>query len=212
MMKRRLIHWLGLLGPLSLISYAAAVLLSPAAYPGYDWMSQAVSDLSAQDAPSRMLWQQLAGVYNIAGIVAVTMVGVYVENRLTKPLRTGIYLFVMMSWISALGYTIFPLTSSGSPGTLQDFIHIYIVTVMVVLLSILSLGMIMIGGFKDKQYKGLAMWAAAALTFMSAGAVGAGIVPEAYFGIPERFSVFAATAFTAVLGMYLFNGFGEMDD
>jgi hypothetical protein len=72
--------------------------------------------------------------------------------------------------------------------------------------------MIMIGGFKDKQYKVLTMWAAAALTFMSAGAVGAGIIPEACFGIPERFSVFAATAFNAVLGMYLFNGFGEMDD
>lgn len=127
MRKRKFIHWLGLLGPLSLISYAAVVLLSPVAYPGYDWRAQAVSDLSAQDAPSRMLWQQLAGVYNIAGIVAVTLVGVCVEKRLTRTLRTGIYLFVLTSWISALGYTMFPLTSSGNPGTLQDFIHIYII-------------------------------------------------------------------------------------
>lgn len=33
-----------------------------------------------------------------------------------------------------------------------------------------------------------------------------------FFGIPERFSVFAVTGFNAVLGIYLFNGFkGEKD-
>ena len=41
---------------------------------------------------------------------------------------------------------------------------------------------------------------------MLLGAIGTGIVPGEYFGIPERFSVFAATGFNAVLGMYLFNG------
>jgi hypothetical membrane protein len=43
-MKRQLINWLGLLGSISLLSYTAAVVFSPLAYPGYDWMSQAVSD------------------------------------------------------------------------------------------------------------------------------------------------------------------------
>lgn len=28
--------------------------------PGYDWMAQAVSDLSAADAPSLALWNQLS--------------------------------------------------------------------------------------------------------------------------------------------------------
>lgn len=41
---------------------------------------------------------------------------------------------------------------------------------------------------------------------MLLGAIGTGIVPGEYFGIPERFSVFAATGLNAVLGMYLFNG------
>lgn len=46
-----------------------------------------------------------------------------------------------------------------------------------------------------------------AFLLMLAGAVGTGAVPREYFGIPERFSVFAATGFNAVLGIYLFNGF-----
>lgn len=32
------------------MSYTAAVVFSPLAYPGYDWMAQAVSDLSASNA------------------------------------------------------------------------------------------------------------------------------------------------------------------
>ena len=51
-MKKPLIQKLGLLGIVSLLSYTAAVVFSPLAYPGYDWMAQAVSDLSAADAPS----------------------------------------------------------------------------------------------------------------------------------------------------------------
>lgn len=50
-MKRTLTQKLGLLGVVSLLSYTAAVVLSPLAYPGYDWMAQAVSNLSAANAP-----------------------------------------------------------------------------------------------------------------------------------------------------------------
>ena len=60
-MKRKLIHWLGLCGILALLSYTAAVVFSPSAYPGYQWMAQAVSDLSAETAPSRQLWNQRSG-------------------------------------------------------------------------------------------------------------------------------------------------------
>ena len=45
-MKKTLVQKLGLLGVVSFLSYAAAVAFAPLAYPGYDWMAQAVSDLS----------------------------------------------------------------------------------------------------------------------------------------------------------------------
>ena len=67
-MNRKLIHWFGLTGLLALVSYAAAVIFSPLAYPGYNWMAQAVSDLSAEAAPSRMLWEQLAAFYGIGSV------------------------------------------------------------------------------------------------------------------------------------------------
>lgn len=208
-MKKTLINYLGLLGVISLLSYTAAVVFAPIAYPEYNWIAQAVSDLSAANAPSKMLWEQLSSLYGVCGIISIMMVCVYIGGRLNKTLRVGIYLFAAMNWVSTVGYSLFPLSDSGNAGTLQDIIHIYVVTVSVVLLSIASLVVIMIGGYRDKRYRSLAVWATAALLLMFAGAIGTNIVPKEFFGIPERFSVFAATGFNAVLGIYLFLGFNE---
>lgn len=49
-------------GIISLLSYTAMVVFSPLEYPGYDWMSMAVSDLSAEGAPSAELASQLSSV------------------------------------------------------------------------------------------------------------------------------------------------------
>lgn len=206
-MKRGLINRLGLLGVLSLLSYTAAVVFAPLAYPEYDWMAQAVSDLSASGAPSQMLWQQLASLYDVCGVVSVTLVCVFIQDKLTKTLRVGIYLFAVMNWISSVGYAMFPLSDSGNAGVFQDIMHIYVVTVLVVLLSIASLIVIMVGGYRDRRYRSLAIWASIALLLMFAGAVGTNVVPRKFFGIPERFSVFAAAGFNAVLGVYLYRGF-----
>lgn len=207
MKKRTLIQWLGLLGVISLLSYTAAVIFSPLAYPDYSWMAQAVSDLSAMNAPSKMLWNQLSSLYGVCGMISIMMVCVFIQGKLNKLLRIGIYMFAVMNWVSCIGYAMFPLSDSGNAGTFQDIMHIYVVTVMVVVLSIVSLVVIMIGGYRDKKYKSLAVWATFILMLMFSGAIGTNIVPREYFGIPERFSVFAATGFNAVLGVYLFCGF-----
>ena len=200
-MNERLMRNLGWLGLVSLLSYAAAVILSPFAYPGYDWMSQAVSDLSADTAPSRVLWNRLGALYMPCGIVCVTLCCVTVKGCFNRAVRAGVYLFTLMSWVSAVGYAVFPLTQAGISGQLQDVMHM-IVTAAVVLLSIVSLTLIAYGGLRQQSCPALGRWALAALCLMFAGAVGSGVVPHAYFGIPERFSVFASVGFTAVLGVF----------
>ncbi|HMM06187.1 MAG TPA: hypothetical protein PKD52_05910 [Clostridiales bacterium] len=47
---------------------------------------------------------------------------------------------------------------------------------------------------------------------MFPGAIGSGALPVAYFGVAERFSVFAAAGFTAVLGYELFIAFDLMEE
>ena len=202
-MKKPLIQKLGLLGILSFLSYTAAVVFAPLAYPGYNWMAQAVSDLSAANAPSLALWNQLSALYNACEVVCVTVVCLGIQGQKTKLLRTGIYLFAVMEWISAVGYRIFPLSDSGYAGAFQDVMHM-VVTVAVVLLSIVSLTVVIVAGVKSRECRSYGICAAIALTMMLVGALGMKIVPTAYFGVVERFSVFAATGFNAALGIHLF--------
>ena len=213
-MNRKLINWLGLTGIAAFISYTLAVIVSPSAFPGYNWMEQAVSDLSAESAPSRMLWNQIAALYGVCSVVCVTCVSAYISERKisTKLFRTGMYLFTIMNWISNVGYTMFPLADSGKEITsFQEIMHI-VVTAAVVVLSIVSLVCLIIAGFKKGGIRGIGILAAAALAMMMIGAIGKGAVPPQYFGIVERFSVFAAVGFNAVCGIYLFRSFADRPD
>ncbi|MBR3106710.1 MAG: DUF998 domain-containing protein [Clostridia bacterium] len=208
-MNRKLINWLGLTGVIALLSYTAAVVFSPLAFPGYNWMAQAVSDLSAETAPSRVLWDQIAALYGKCSIVCATCVSIYVsEKKLsTKLFRAGIHLFTVMNWVSGVGYSMFPLADSGKEiASFQEVMHI-VVTALVVLLSIASLVCLIIAGCREKEIRGIGLWAAVALLMMLVGAVGQNLVPPNYFGVVERFSVFAAVGFNAVLGWYLFRCF-----
>ena len=202
-MKKSLVRKFGLLGILSFLSYTAAVVFAPLAYPGYDWLSQAVSDLSAANAPSLALWNQLIAFYNVCEVVCVTVVCIGIQGQKTKLLRTGVYMFAVMEWISAVGYRAFPLSDSGYAGAFQDVMHM-VITACVVLLSIASLTIIIIAGVKNKDCRSYGICAAVALAMMLVGALGMKIVPSAYFGVVERFSVFAATGFNASLGIHLF--------
>ena len=203
-MKKSLLQRLGLLGVVSFLSYTAAVVFAPLTYPEYNWMAQAVSDLSAAaNAPSLALWNQLSALYNVCEVVCVTVVCIGIQGRKTKLLRSGIYLFAVMEWISAVGYRMFPLSDSGYAGAFQDVMHMA-VTALVVLLSIVSLVIIIVAGAKSKSCRSYGVCAAVALAMMLVGAMGMKIVPASYFGVVERFSVFAATGFNAALGIHLF--------
>lgn len=202
-MKKNFINYCGLLGIVAFLSYIVAVVFSPLAYPGYNWMAQAVSDLSAANAPSLRLWNQLSSLYSVCTLVCAMMVCAGIQGRGSKTLRLGIYLFTAMEWISAVGFTMFPLSDSGYAGTFQDQMHIFL-TIIVVLLSIISLVLIMIAGIKDKEYRLYGVFAGIAFGMMLVGAMGMNIVPKEYFGVVERFSVFAAVGYNAVLGVQLF--------
>ncbi len=201
--ERTLVQKLGLLGVVSLLSYTAAVLFAPLAYPGYNWMAQAVSDLSAANAPSLALWNRLTAFYNVCEVLSVTVVCIGMQGKKTRLLRVGIAVFAAMEWVSAVGFRMFPLSESGYAGAFQDKMHIA-TTALVVLLSIASLTVIIVAGVRDRSCRSYGICAGVALGMMLVGALGMKIVPVAYFGVVERFSVFAATGFNAALGLHLF--------
>ncbi len=195
---------LGIFGVISLLSYAAMVLFSPLAYPGYDWLSMAVSDLSAVGAPSAALASRLNALFAPCGIVSIMAVCVSMERTAEKGLRLGIYFFCVMEWVCTVGYEMFPWVSEAEEGNFQNSMHL-LVTALVVVFSIASLLLTAFGARKGDHH-GLSVWAVFCLALMLLGAVGTGALPKAVFGLFERFSTFSAVIFNAVLGVYLFTG------
>ncbi len=202
MNKRTLINWLCLSGVLGIIFYLLHDIIGGMNYPGYNPAAQAVSDLTATDAPSFVTANGLSSIYGIFTCLCCTLICILVKNE-KKSLRLGVYLFAIMNFVSAIGYSLFPLSSSGYDGSVQSFIHVYIITILVVLLSIVSLILIAVGAMK--KYRLLGILAIIALVLMFVGAVGSGNVPKEMFGIFERFSTYSAVVFAGVLGIFGFN-------
>ena len=202
---------LGICGIISLLSYTAMVVFSPLVYPGYDWLSMAVSDLSAVGAPSAELAGLLNALYGPCGLVSIMAVCVASQNLKTKVLRLGIYFFAAMEWISDVGYKLFPWVADADSSHPQNIMHL-IVTALVVIFSLTALILSIIGA-KNEGMKSLFIWACVCLAAMLLGPVGTGIMPKAVFGLFERFSTFSAVTFNAVLGIFLLLGkFGKSFD
>ena len=207
-------YWLLICGILNVVFYLLHDCIGARFYPGYNWMAQAVSDLTATDAPSRLIASEFTKIHGIFSCVACTLICIFAKElwkeASEKILRLGLYLFVTMHWISAIGYSLFPLTGSGYDGSFQSFVHVYVITVLVVLLSIVSLILIAVGGFKSGN-KVLVWCAVVAFLMMFFGAAGSAAVPRAYFGIVERFSTYSAVCFTAVIAVIAFLKFGNIE-
>ena len=191
-MKRTLINYLGLLGMVSLLSYTAAVIFSPLAYPDYHWLSQAVSDLSAEAASSRTLWNQLSALYMPCGIVCCTVNCIAVAGKYNKMLRLGVYLFALMNWVTAVGYAMFPLTDAGTPNGFQNIMHL-VVTGAVVALSILALVLMICGGC----FQGGRMMEIATKLLVCAGTLM--LIAGAFFGFLGQW-LYAALIWAGAMG------------
>lgn len=203
MKKKTMLQKLGLLGLVSFLSYSAAVVFAPLAYPDYNWMAQAVSDLSAADAPSLALWNRLSALYSACEVVCVTAVCLGMQGRKSGLLRTGITLFAAMEWVSAVGLPDVPAVHRrlcgrisgrhahgrhGRRGAAVDRLADPRPAC----------------GRPAQRLPVLRHLRGDRACMMLVGALGMKLVPAAYFGIVERFSVFAATGFNAALGLHLF--------
>lgn len=150
MKNKKLINYLCLSGVASIVFYLLHDIVGAMNYPGYNWTSQAVSDLTATDAPSFVIASGFVTVYKILCCLCCALLCVLIGGERKKSLRLGVYLFAIMNFISAIGYALFPLSSAGYDGSLQSFVHVYVLTALVVLLSIVSLVLITVGAFKGR--------------------------------------------------------------
>lgn len=198
----KLVRLLSLSGVVAAVFYFLHVYFGIQNYPNYNSLRQAVSDLTATDAPSFVVASRFSSLYSLFAVLGCTFLCLIVANQINRTFRLGIYLYTIMNWVSSVGYTLFPLSGQGFQGTFQDIMHFYVVTIAVVLLAIIALLLIFMGGRRHQETKLIAMLGIMALLSMFFGSIGTGIAPQTYFGLFERFSVFSVVIYTALLGLF----------
>ena len=202
MNSMKLVRLLSLSGVVAAIFYFLHIYFGVQNYPNYNSLSQAVSDLTAVDAPSFVIASRFSSLYSLFSVLGCTFLCLIVSNQINKTFRLGIYLYTVMNWVSSVGYTLFPLSGKGFQGTFQDIMHFYVVTISIVVLSIVSLILIFLGGRRNKETKVIAILGLISLMLMFFGSIGTGVSPKEYFGVFERFSVFSVVIYTALLGLF----------
>lgn len=200
--QKEITQYLALSGILGIIFYFLHVIVGTMHYPGYDALSQAVSDLTAHTAPSKDIARGLSSAYAMMVIVAVFMVFIYFKDKVNRLFSIGLILFAVMQVFSGVGYAIFPLSDQGYAGSFSDLMHM-VVTVIVVLLSIVSMVCIGLGAIRHK-HRVLGIVTLVMLSLMFIGSILTGIVPKDYFGIVERISVYSVVIYSGVLSIFTF--------
>lgn len=204
MMRKSVNHYFLFSGFFGFISYLLHDILGSILYPGYEPARQAVSDLTALDSPVRDLAASLSNLYGLFSIMTMISIVWVLSNKGSTLFKRASYTFLAMHLLSSIGYGLFPLSTTGQPNTFTDIMHIYVVTIPVVLLSIVSLILFIMVG--KKESKPLLLWiSSVTLLFMFLGAMLSNLVDQSMFGIVERFSTYSAVAFTAFLGIYVFH-------
>lgn len=192
-MKTRLKPIIALFAGIAVISYFLHVLIGRLYYPDYQWLSQAISDLTADNAPGRSIARFFSTLYGIFSVIA--MMGAYWLVRLDsqKHFKIAVLLFAIMLTTSTIGYAFFPLSESGYAGTFQDVMHM-IVTGLVVVLTMISMILFAISFKKTNQIKAFYS-TLLAITILLFSGIGTGVISPDYFGLVERFSVYTVVLY-----------------
>jgi hypothetical membrane protein len=200
--NRRIYKYLSLSGLIGGVFYFLHIIMGRIFYKGYNPLTQAVSDLTALNSPSRNIASIFSVLYGICTVIFVISFFIYYKGKLNKFVTLGAFAFCIMAVVSFLGYSFFPLSSSGYAGTVRDKMHI-LVTILVVAFTIFSLILFCIGFFRTGKYKSLGIISLCAFILLAIGAILVNIIPKEYFGVAERINIYSVIIYTCVLSIWM---------
>ncbi len=187
-------------GILSPLLYAAANVVAPMQFEGYDWVSQTVSELSAIDSPTRRLWLVFMVPYSL--LTMAFAMGIWMSAGKSRALRlAAVCGFVHVT----LGLFWPPMHLRGAEFTLTDTLHILwtAFTVPIMLLQIIFAAAAYGRGFRIySALTILTMIVFGILTGIDAPNIAAN-GPTPFIGIWERVGIAAQMLWVAVFAVKL---------
>ena len=197
-----------LCGVLAALLYIVTDILLAMSWEGYSYNSQAISELSAINAPTRPLWILMSLVFN--PLVIAFGVGVWLAANSKRSLKiTGILLSI---WgVMGFLWLLFPMHLRGEIGSTTDTMHLVMTAITVPLM------MVFIGFGSGTGVRGfrlysiltiLTMLVFGGMTGIQAPKVASGL-PTPWMGITERVSVYAPMIWMGVLSIVLASRFSK---
>jgi hypothetical protein len=193
-------------GIASSLLYVAVTILGAMQWQGYSWTSQSISELFALDAPSRSL---VATAFLAYGVLVIAFGwGVWMAAGANRALRIAGGLLIGYGVVGVPGPLFFSMHTMvrGAPGGAQrDILHI-ILTAVLVLLILLSIG------FGAAAFgKGFRLYSIGTLTLVVVFGALAGVQggrmaanqPTPGMGIEERINIFGFLLWVVVLAIAL---------
>ena len=196
-------------GIASSLLYVAMDIIGAAAYPGYRFLSRAVSELSAINAPSRPFMLGLGLVYNV--LVVAFSFGILASSANNRSLRITATLLMIFGLLGfAAPFT--PMHMRGTEFTYTDSLHITgaMIAVLLMFLSI-AFG----ASSLDKTFRVysiitiVALLLFGALTIPDAPKIAAD-EPTPWVGLYERINIGVFMLWIIVLSMRLWSYRGEV--
>jgi hypothetical protein len=198
--KKQLGSFILVFAGLGIIFYFLHVILGTINYPGYDSFHQAVSDLTSDDSPAKTIARTMSGFYGVfSSLVAIGLIMTFRKDN-NKLLKLGIICLGVMYLVSAIGYALFPLSSSNNISDFQNIMHI-VVTGLVVFLTVLAIAMLIISFYRLKL-KIYFLLSVITFLMLMLGAILTNVVSIEYFGLVERFSVFSVVIYLGIIAYF----------
>ena len=191
-------------GILSSVFYIAINVIVPPRFPGYDWMSQTVSELSAIGAPTRSLWVPLGVVYVL--LVGAFGVGIISAARGHRRLLLVGWLMLVYAVLNAYWPPMHLREVIAAGGTtLSDTLHLVWGGVALVFMLV----MMWIGGHAFGRGFRMYTWLTIGLFLVMGFLMGRGApgidagMPTPMLGVWERVNIGAYMVWVAGLAVLL---------
>ena len=175
----------------SILYITTDILAATVLYPGYDYTSQQVSELSAIGAPTRNLWIAMTFIYD--GLVIAFSIGVWISAEKKKYLQVTSILLFIFAIIGILWVLFAPMHQRGTVELDTDIMHIvFAMLQLLVMVFYIGLG----SGVRGKLFRVysvitiVAMLLFGAIASQQINAIAAGDQTP-WMGIFERVSVYA---------------------
>jgi len=198
-----IIKTLSLFGIIGAVFYFAHVIFGRMFYEGYNPFSQAISDLTADNSPSKKIASAFSFLYGLFTVIFSINFYIYFKGDINKTVTLGSLFFCIMTLVSFFGYMFFPLSQVGFAGTFKDKMHL-VVTVLVVVFTIVSLILFSIGFLKTSNLKYIGIISICTFAALLIGVILINKLPKEYFGIAERVNVYSIIIFTGILSIWMF--------